>query len=456
MASIGDLVANLTVDNRGFTKGLKDSRSQLGSFVGSVTTMVAPIAGALAAVWGTSASLAGARESLENQQRLSAVLAATGNAAGLTTEEIVNYAGELQSLTNFEGDATVAAAALLASFSNIRGDNFKQALAVAQDMATVMDIDVSAAVKKIGKELRDLKPEQVGERLAAMQARFGGAAQAVADPWRQLQNTLGDVGENIGSVLLPSVTVLSGALNGMLSVVADGATTFVEFGIESAVVLSNMGGLLTVAMTQWQLFFVKTGLDAAHFFTTAMPEYLTWFGKNWSSVMLTAVDYASTIFINLGENIRNLWKSVVDFFSGNPVQFDWKPLTEGFKNSIADLPDIPERMTTEFEKSLQNDISAMTDHVAKEMDKQRADLTKRFNPSTPSVAMTMPEPAKQSGQSTELKAAFKGSQEAAAIATRGSSLNKLENYAAKQLAETQKQTKAIQDNKPGTEEVADF
>ena len=461
MPGIGDLVAHLSVDNKGWTKGLNSAKSSMSSFASGIGGMVAPIAGALAGIWGTSAAIGGYKTALENQRKFQAVLEATGGAAGITAQEMADYAGELQAVTNFEDDATMGAAALMASFGNVDGENFKRSISLAQDMATVMGTDLDSAVKKMGKSFKDLSTDEVSAKLDEMQKRFGGAALAVADPWKQLQNTLGDVGEGIGSVLLPSINVLSESLTSMLGVVAGGGEWFKGMGIEAAVVLSHLGGLLTLGATQWELFFTTAALDAGHFFTSVFPTYMEWFGKNWSSVLLTAVDYAATVFINLGTNIKNLWQTVLDFFAGNGVEFNWTPLTEGFKNSIDKLPDVPERLTTDFEKSLKSQIEGMSDDLGASMDTQRAELEKKFSP----LAKPTPtDPEEFAGKEKKVKnvkeankAVFAGSSEAASIMLRGVGGGKtIEDIANKQLTVQEKTLQAIKDNKPPAMMAVDF
>ena len=465
MAGIGDLVAHLSVDNKGWSSGLNSAKSSMSSFTGSIGSMVAPIAGLLGGIWGTSAAIGGYKTALENQRKFQAVLEATGGAAGITAQEMADYAGELQGVTKFEDDATMGAAALMASFGNINGDNFKRSISLAQDMATVMGTDLDSAVKKMGKSLAGLSTAEVSAKLDEMQARFGGAALAVADPWVQLQNTLGDVGEGIGSVLLPSINVLSESLTSMLGVVAGGGEWFKSMGIEAAVVLSHMGGLLTLGVTQWELFGVQVIASAAHLFTTALPTYLTWFGDNWGKVLFTAVDYGLTLFINLGTNIRNMWSSILSFFAGNGVEFTWTPLTEGFKSAIDKLPDVPERVTSDFEKSLKDQIDGMSTDLGASMDTQRAELEKKFSPlAKPIPTATEAEDVANDAKATSsgkgpsaLKAAFQGSSEAASIMLSGVGGGKsIEDIAGKQLTVAQQQLAATKANKPQPMTAVDF
>ncbi len=393
----------------------------LSSFAGGIGGLIAPIAGAMAGIWGTSAAISGAKDALKQQQLLATVLGNTGHAAGLTQEEISGYAAELQQMTNFEGDATVGAASMLAAFTNIRGDNFFSAMDAAADLSTVMGGDLASNAKMLGKVLNDptegisklakagvmLTAEQEtlvkslqksgdmagaqGVILDAMSAKFGGAAKASADPWTQLQNALGDVGEMIGSLLLPSINVLATSLTGMLEIVGQGGAWFMSMGIEAAVVLSHIGGLLVLGVTQWELFFVQVGLGAAHFFTETLPTYLTWFGDNFTNVMFTALDYTMTLFINLGQNIRNMWSTVLDYFAGNEVEFNWTPLLEGAASAIDKLPDIPERITTQFEKGLMDQIDAMSTDIGASMEAQRAELTAKFDPAAKVPNFSAPE-----------------------------------------------------------------
>lgn len=484
MAGIGDLVARLGLDNSGFKKGLSGSKGMLSSFAGGIGGLIAPVAGALAGIWGTSASISAAKTQLQAEQKLAAVLEATGGAAGLSAKEIGAYASELQGATNYGDEVTIGAASILATFKEIKGQTFKDTLASMQDIATVMGTDVSASAVQLGKALNnptqgisaltkigvsftDQQKEQIkamqaagdmsgaqGVILAELQSEFGGAAKALADPWTQFTNTLGDVAENIGFLLLPSINVLAESLTGMLGFVAGGVETFKSFGIEAAVVLSHMGGILVVTATQWELFFVQLGLGAAHFFTDVAPAYITWFADNWQDVMFTAVDYTLTLFINLGQNIRDLWASVLNFFSTGKFEFDWTPLLEGAKSTISKLPDIPERAVTQFEQGLQRDITAMNANLGESMDKQREELTKKFSPtkSVPGAAgLTPPEESAAATPKTtknDLKASFAGSQEAASIMLRGVGGKSMEQIAQKQLTVQQQTLNAVKANAP--------
>jgi len=296
MASVGNLVANFLANTQGFTKPVADMRKQTASFAADVKSNIGKISGAFAPLMSIVAPIAGAfafkhvvdsaREAAAAAKKFQAVVDATGGAAGITTKEMQDFAGQLQKTTNFEDDATTAAAAMLATFTNIRGDVFKDAVKGAMDMATVMETDLPSAIMLIGKALNDpvngmaklarsgvqLSEEQkkqvatlqkqgdlVGAQrviLDAMQSKFGGAAEAMASPFKQVQNIIGDISENIGFALLP-------VLKEVVSVVTDWATPiqnateqFKAFGEEVAMTFRNFNSIFELAGVNMELAII--------------------------------------------------------------------------------------------------------------------------------------------------------------------------------------------------------
>ena len=469
--SIGNLIANLSVNSKDFTKGLADAKNSASSFAGGLIKTLGPIGTALAAAWGGAASVSGYKDALEVQRKLSAVLTATGGAAGVTADQINDYASELQATTNFEGDATVGAAAMMARFSNIKGEMFFSVMDAAADLASVMSMDLPAATALLGKAMDNpseglAKLAKAGmafteaeeEQLKSLQAsgdligaqgmimdkvagKFGGAAKAMADPWTQAKNAIGDVGEMFGSLLLPAIDLVSAGVTTAVTflatygetfkaigieaaawlsilgdawvvyatslwavaepiinavgelfqwlfgdIIAGGSMSFQEMGIEALVVLTNLTGIIEVTAMEWGLYFTQFGNDTAYWFTDKLPVYVAWFADNFSDIMFTAVDYAATIFINLGTNIRNMWSAVWEFIKGNGFEFDWTPLTEGAASAISSLPDIPDRVATQFETAMTEDIAGLTAGLGASMDKQRAELTAGLEKSRTEIA----------------------------------------------------------------------
>lgn len=268
--AFGDLVVTLGLNAAPFASGLAGASNRLQSFSAGVTRsmgairgalgVLAPIGAGIGAVLGFSSAISGARDAAAQQNKLQAVLKATGGAAGLTAGEISQMADSLASMTNFEDDATIGAAGVLATFKAIKGDTFREAMGAAQDLSAVMGQDLQSSVVQIGKALNDptkgfaalrragvsftesqiqqIKTlQQSGDMLGAqgvilgeLKSEFGGAAQAMADPLVRLQNVVGNVGETIGGLLLPTINALANGFMDAVGPLAGGGDVFSSIG----------------------------------------------------------------------------------------------------------------------------------------------------------------------------------------------------------------------------------
>jgi hypothetical protein len=257
--------------------------NRMSSVAGKAVRSIKGIAGAamsfrglvgMAAV-GVAAKKAAdaAGEQIAAERKLESVLAATGNAAGFTADELKRMAADLQQVTNYGDEATLSAMGVLASFTNIKGDVFRDATTAAQDLSAVMGQDLQSSVVQIGKALNDpikgvTALQRVGVAftqqqkdqitamveagnsmgaqqliLAELKKEFGGAAEAMADPFTQFGNAVGDVQEElgmlvreIGTELLPVGYQLlewtSSAISGMKGIGVE-LKTFVTDGIDA-------------------------------------------------------------------------------------------------------------------------------------------------------------------------------------------------------------------------------
>lgn len=250
MASLGTLAVNLQANASNFRKGISAAEKQLNRFSSRAKKAMANV-GSLAAgyvsVRAVSGAISAAQTQMQAEQKLEAVIAATGKAAGLTAQEIKDYASELQTLTNFGDEVTINAASMLATFREIKGEAFKQTLAAAQDMSAVLDTDLKSSVIQLGKALNDpvkglsalsrsgvsfteqqklqIKVlQESGDLLGAqkiilneLSSEFGGAAQAMADPLTQLKNQMGDLGEVFGKIAISVIQQFAPGMKKLVS-----------------------------------------------------------------------------------------------------------------------------------------------------------------------------------------------------------------------------------------------
>jgi len=159
---------------------------------------------------------------------------------------------------------------------------------------------------------------------------------------------------SISEIFTAIAGVAAGPMGSMKDIVLD-ALIGVEFGFR------NLGPIMLLAFKKGQVAAVAFGAEIAHFFTGVLPALFTWFGKNWSGIWRTAVDFALTVFINLGKNIRAIFSAIWEFMKTGKWDVAFTPITEGFRNMVQELPKIPKREMGPLETKLRaeaDDLSA--------------------------------------------------------------------------------------------------
>ena len=244
--SVGLLTIAFGADLRGFEKSMKKAQRSIKKFGTSMQRTGKNLTSSL-----TLPILALGAASLRNFDiqakaiaQVEAGLKSTGNQVGITSKQLQKMAADLQTKTLF-GDEEILknATAQLLTFTNIAGVQFKKTQEIALDLATRLDGDLKSASIMLGKALNDpvanlsalsragiqfstdqketIKSLVETNRLADAQTiilkelekQYGGSAKAAAKaglgPIKQLGMTLSDMSEDIGKILLPSLTKLA-------------------------------------------------------------------------------------------------------------------------------------------------------------------------------------------------------------------------------------------------------
>ncbi len=133
--------------------------SHLGPLGAGLTALgpagLAAAAGIGALVIGLGKGISSAAEAERIFRRLDAVLKLAGNAAGLTAGEIDGFAGELERATGIAKNEINAAAAALATYTNISGERFKGVIKLSTDMVAVYGGNLREWSDKIARAIDD-------------------------------------------------------------------------------------------------------------------------------------------------------------------------------------------------------------------------------------------------------------------------------------------------------------
>ena len=266
-SSLGSLVLELSVDVARFSSDLGKAEHLAQSYARKVSGIFKSVTGALGIGLGAVGvgeifrhALDRAKEAEQASNRLSAVLKATGGAAGFAKVELDKMADAMARTTQFDDESIRNAAASLLIFKNIQGQTFTETLKLSADVAAFFGMDLPQAAAKLGKSLED--PETAFGLLKR-------AGVVLTEQQKSQIKTMGDLGDKAGqqAVVLKRLQEAfggtAGAMNtGLTKASADLKKAWDEllesFGRTNVVKNVAEGSLFSVAGA---LEFLKQKLD---------------------------------------------------------------------------------------------------------------------------------------------------------------------------------------------------
>ena len=283
--------------------------------------------------------------------QVEAGIKSTGGAAGFTSKQLQKMASELQGKTLF-GDEVILkdATAQLLTFTNIAGVQFARTQVAALNLATRLDGDLKSASIQLGKALNDpianlsalsrsgiqfseeqkkvIKELAETNRLAEAQTlildelekQYGGAAEAAAQAgaggFKQLQNTLGDISEDFGQIIVEGIDPLKNSLKTLTDVLSNTSKEtkegIVVFGGITAIIgpILIIFGLLIKAFATVKFFILKTLVPAIKTLIKVLAN-LTPQGRIISGLIL-----AATFIVKEFEFVKKTFNDLKDSILG--------------------------------------------------------------------------------------------------------------------------------------------
>lgn len=211
----------------------------------------------------------GSEEALA-EQKLTAVLKASGNQIGINSETMRKYADSISEMTGMEEKSILAAEQTLASFGTLNSDGFERTLELATDVSMALGRDMADSAKKLGevlseptsgldglKEIGIIFTQQEKDQIAAVreanglyaaqslvldkvEKSYGGAAASIgnssANLLTKIDETWSDIKSDLGQGLLDSITPALESLLGLLQDISQ----WVKENTSSANVINQM------------------------------------------------------------------------------------------------------------------------------------------------------------------------------------------------------------------------
>jgi hypothetical protein len=242
-----------------FTKDTQASFDEMGKKFSSVTTL---LTGGLAAV-GVGFSLKKAIDEAadyeEQVNRLKSALDLSGITSKKATDQLSNYANELQKTTKFGDEAVLSTASLIQSLARLPTNQLDRATKAALDLSTSLRIDLDSAARLVGKaaegnvssftkfgvSIRKGKDdaETFSNTLAELEKRFGGSSEKAITTYvgatAQLANAAGDAAKQFGLIVIQNPDVIKS-----INETADSFSTLADSIEDAKPLLSDILSLL--------------------------------------------------------------------------------------------------------------------------------------------------------------------------------------------------------------------
>ncbi len=241
----------------------KESGDIFDSTFSRISSVVMKLSAAIGLGIGFKEILDEAEQSQEAMSQMNAVLKSTNDASGMTSESLTELAEAQSKVTTYSKNANIATENLLLTFTNIGQKTFPDALKAVNDMSIALGQDTKSSAIQLGKALNDpltgiTALQRVGVTFSAQQKQqiqdfmkvndvasaqgiilkeitreFGGSAEAAGSTFAGsltiLKNNLVDMGANIMSTVLPSLSSFINTINNNMPKIQDTIESVIGF-----------------------------------------------------------------------------------------------------------------------------------------------------------------------------------------------------------------------------------
>jgi len=242
-------------------------------------------------------------KAFDTQAKAEAKLKTALNGNEKAYKSLTAQARELQKITTFGDEETIAAQSMLASMG-LEEEAILRLTPLVQDMATAKGMNLSAAAdlvaKSVGSSTNAMSrygieiegavgsSERLDSAIAGLSGQFKGqseaAAKAGAGGLKQLQNSFGDLMESIGGMLMPVLNSLVSSIQGLVN-----AWTNLDGGLKIAIItfagiLAAIGPVITIVGLLGGAFaFMISPVGIAIGVLAALTAAFIYVADNWDA-----------------------------------------------------------------------------------------------------------------------------------------------------------------------------
>lgn len=276
----------------------------------------------------------------------------SGPALGQFSTAMTKAAADLSSFANVSFARAVEA--LKTGLSGEQSDELKK-LGVVINETAIKSYALAHGFKLAGGKLSEnqkfaARAALITQKLADSHKDLDRTQSQAANQGRQLQGTLKNLAASIGTALLPAYTaalkvlnefagMLGGAFNASKATFAGWASTLSSGFAFVGKVARNFGTYAKIGF-----LYAEQGAINLLSWVEVLPQNLAliaeYVSNNWRELIIDAINSVSSVFENLGKNLRNLFTALSNWAHGGGFQFDWTPLLDGFYATAQKLPEM--------------------------------------------------------------------------------------------------------------------
>lgn len=305
-AKVDDIEKKLS----GIEKSAESSGNKISGSFNKIGAAAIAAAGAITSYFiaqGIKESIKEAIAGEEAVNKMNSALAQAGRFSIEASQDLQNYASEMQKVTKLADDQTMQYLALASAYTK-NNQQSKQLVSAAVDMSEAMGISVDAAVRNLGGSLsgvtgqlsrmlpqvRGMTEEQLkaGGAIDLVAKRFGGAASNAVEAFSgkliQAKNAWSDYNEAFGNIIVKSPSLIK-------------AIDFVKRTIEG--MTQSISGVKDDPFKQ----ILLTTIDIAKFFTFALGPILEFIIDTFVTLGQTIGRVAAILVTAIEGNFRGAW-----------------------------------------------------------------------------------------------------------------------------------------------------
>lgn len=254
----------------------------------------------------------------------------------------------------------------------------------------------ASGIAKAGEELTE--QQKVTARAALIErglAKSTGDLErtqgSVANQVRKNEGNWANFATTLGELVMPLYAKHVQSSNGMFAALSSGFAAnkalFQGWVDSIGAGMDFVGRILRNAGGYWELFQLsaRQSISNAVEYIGTLPENLViigqYIGKNWTKLIVDAVNLVGKSFANLGDNLGNLTNALYDWAQGKGFNFEWKGLLDGFEATAEQLPELVKPHLTD----LTQEMAEVSMRIEAKEGKRAEDAVKAAGPPPPSL-----------------------------------------------------------------------